>query len=184
MRDVKLAALAALVGLGIAAASAASPSDGANQPAEFLERLSGEWTVVSKAVPGPGMEPVRLESRAEARLLGGKWLVEESRGTAAMGGDFTSIFTLGYDPARERFVGTFISSMQRHLWSYTGSLETSGDVLVLETEGPILGNPQKTTRYREYIENKDADRKVIRSMILGPDGEWFEFSHAEYQRTD
>jgi len=170
------------------AAAAAGPggaeSGSAPDPVDFLERMSGEWTVVARTIPGPGKEPVLTESREVARLLGGKWLVAESAVKAPDGGVVTSILTLGYDESDERFVGTWISSRQSHLWKYTGSLDDSGTTLTLEAEGPILGDPTKTTRYRDVIEIEDGDHRVTRSLILGPDGEWFEFARAEYRRSE
>lgn len=172
---------AALVMVAGATTTGEPPSRPSDDAAAFLQQLAGEWSVVAEATLGPGQEPIRRESREVGRLLEGRWLVAESSGAV---GDrsFTSILTLGYDPAEERFVGTWISSMQSHLWSYTGTLDDSGTVLTLQTEGPILGDPTTTAQYRESIEIHDADHKVMRSWILGPDGEWFEFSRAEYRR--
>jgi hypothetical protein len=169
-------ALALAGTVGPAAGSAQAP-----QPAAFLEQLTGEWTVVSEAKLGPGQAPVRTESREVARMIGGTWLVAESTGIAR-GAPFTSILTLGYDPAEARFVGTWISGRQTHMWSYSGSLDASGTSLTLDTEGPVMGNPERTATYREIIELEGPDRKVMRSMIFGPDGEWFEFQRAEYHR--
>lgn len=70
------------------------------------------------------------------------------------------------------------------MWQYTGALDHFGTVLTLETEGPIMGDPTRTAQYPEIIEVEDADHKVMRSLILGPDGEWFEFSRAEYRRNE
>jgi hypothetical protein len=177
----------ATIGVVLAMAGVASvagdprglPSEG---PADFLQRLAGEWSVVSEATLGPGQEPIRTESREVARLLGGRWLVAEGTGTSALGTAMTSIFTLGYDTAREGFVATWIDSMQTHLWWYTGQLGDTGTALTLETEGPIMGDATRTTSYRVVIESVEADHKVMRSLILGPNGEWFEFARAEYQR--
>lgn len=174
--------VAAVAILGVVAPAAGPQDRPSAEPTAFLERLTGEWSVVAEVTLGPGQEPVRTESRAVARLLGGKWLVVESTGTAPGGQPVTSILTLGYDPGEERFVGTWISSMQTHLWRYTGELDDSGTALTLDTEGPIMGDPTTTARYREIIEIEDADGHVVRSMILGPDGEWFEFARAEYRR--
>lgn len=173
-------ALGSVVGIGLIAEPGSAQSV---QPTGFLEALTGEWSVVSEAVLGPGQEPVRTESREVARMIGGTWLVAESSGTVR-GTPFTSILTLGWNPAQERFVGTWISGRQTHMWTYAGTLDASGSSLTLETEGPVMGNPEKTTKYREVIEVEARDRKVMRSMILGPDGEWFEFQRAEYHRTD
>lgn len=62
--------------------------------------------------------------------------------------------------------------------------DDAGTALTLETEGPVLGDPQTTARYREVIEIRDDDRKLMHSMTLGPDGEWFEFALAEYRRIE
>lgn len=184
MSFAKTAVLAALVTLGAATTAGETPGDPSVDPTDFLRRLAGEWSVVAEAFPGPGQEPVRTESREVARMLGGTWLVAESTGSAADGDSTTSILTLGYDAHEERFVGTFISSRQTHLWSYVGELDDSGTTLTLETEGPILGDPTRTTRYRDVIEIIDDDHRVMRSMILGPDGEWFRFARAEYRRIE
>jgi hypothetical protein len=167
--------------------SIAVPSEGAwarqvEDPGLVLESLAGEWSVVAEATLGPGQEPVRTESRVVARRIGA-WLVAESTGAAPGGQSVTSIRTLGYDPADERFVGTWISSMQTHLWRYAGALDAAGASITLETEGPIMGEPTTSARYREIIEIQDADHHVIRSLIFGPDGEWFEFARAEHRRV-
>ncbi|MFW6085501.1 MAG: DUF1579 family protein, partial [Gemmatimonadota bacterium] len=149
----------------------------------FLERLTGEWSVATETILGPGREPIHSEGRAAARRLGA-WLVTESEGTTPDGRPVTSLFTLGYDTAEERFRATWISSLQAHLWEYTGELDESGTVLTLETEGPILGDPTTSTEYRWIVEADGGDGYVVRSMILGPDGDWFEFARAEYRRTE
>ncbi len=149
----------------------------------FLERLTGTWSVETETILGPGRDPVHSEGRAAARRLGA-WLVTETEGRTPDGRPVTSIFTLGYDTAEERFRATWISSMQAHLWTYTGELDESGTVLTLETEGPILGDPSTSTDYREIIEAEGDDQYTVRSMIRGPDGEWFEFARAEYRRGE
>lgn len=182
MAVVKATMVAVLAMVGAGAPAGEAPGDQAPETVAFLERMVGRWSVTAEATLGPGLEPVRTESRVEARLLGGRWLVAESTGTAPGGQQVTSILTLGHDPLGKGVVGTWISSMQAHLWSYTGVLDASGTALTLDTEGPIHGDPTTTARYREIIEIEDADHFRIRSMILGPDKEWFEFSRAEYRR--
>jgi hypothetical protein len=167
--------------IGGTGSAAGQGSGQALEPVEFLAALVGEWSVISEATLGPGKETVRYESREVARMIGGKWLVAESTGVAG-GAPFTSILTLGYDPFEERFVGTWISGRQTHMWSYTGTFDASASSVTLETEGPVMGNPEKTARYREVIGIESSSKKVMRSMILGPNGEWFEFQRAEYRR--
>lgn len=155
----------------------------AAEPGDWLEPMAGEWFASAEAVPGPGQEPVRIESRATARLLGGKWLVTESNGTAG-GHPFTWIFTLGYDAYDGHFVATWVDGRQTHLWRYTGTLDEDRTELVLETEGPIMGNPETSAKYRVVIETRDDDHWIMRTMILGPDDEWFEFARTDYRRAE
>lgn len=178
---------AGVIGRTVIAAACLAPIGGtaygqSDDATAFLERMAGEWSVASEATLGPGQEPIPTDIDVNARLIGGTWMVAEGSGTAA-GRSFTWIFTLGYNPAEAQFVGTWIDSNQTYLWTYSGTLDDSG-TLTLETEGPIMGNPSTTTQYREIIEVEDTDHHVMRSLILGPDGEWFEFARAEYRRVE
>ena len=40
-----------------------------------------------------------------------------------------------------------------------------------------------TARYRDIIELIGADRRLLRSCVLGDDGLWTEFMRAEYRRV-
>lgn len=182
MNLISTGILGTLVLCGAAAADPGGNADSDN-PGAWLEPMVGEWSVSVEAVPGPGQEPVRAEAHAVARLLGGKWLVTESSGTAA-GSSFTWILTLGYDAYDKHFVGTWLDSRQTHLWRYSGTLEEDRTRLVLETEGPIMGNPETSAAYRVVIEIRDDDHWTMHSMILGPDDEWFEFSRIDFRRAE
>jgi hypothetical protein len=173
-------ALAAAV---LFAACAGGPAAAqAPDPVAFLEAMVGEWSIVAEGIPGPGLDPVRTESREVARLLDRQWLVAEASAATPGGRPYTAIWTLGWNPHEERVVATWIASIQTHLWRFTGSLNESGTVLTLETEGPVMGGSGNTTLYRERIELLDGNRRETRSFILGPDGEWFEFARARYTR--
>lgn len=180
---VSATTLAALLLAGAAAAQAGPPgATAATDPGEFLQRLAGEWTVVTEARLAPGRDPVRREGRESARMVGG-WLVAE--GTGEVGGrSMTSILTVGFSAHEDRFVATYIDSMQAHLWQYTGTLDAAGTALTLETEGPVMGDPLHRARYRVVLEADGSGGRGMRSLILGPDGEWFEFGRTEYRRGD
>ncbi len=63
------------------------------------------------------------------RSLGGLWVLCEGRCEMPGGGAGTTVMTLGFDPARGLFVGTFIASMMTHLWLYEGGLDPELTVL-------------------------------------------------------
>jgi hypothetical protein len=105
----------------------------------------------------------------------------ESSGTSPDGGTETSIMTLGYDPARGRFTGTFISSMMAHLWIYDGALE--GEVLSLDAEGPSYTGEPGMAKYRDTIELRGDRHRVHTSSYQRADGGWHQFMTTHYHRT-
>jgi hypothetical protein len=96
-------------------------------------------------------------------------------------GPMKSVMTLGFDPAKGRFVGTFIATGMTHLWTYSGSLDDAGKVLALDAEGPSFTGPG-TSKYVDSIELVDDDHRIMTSRILMEDGNWVQFMTARYTR--
>ncbi len=92
------------------------------------------------------------------------------------------LVTLGYDPEEKKYVGTFVGSMMTYIFSYVGTLDATGRILTLDTEGPDMANPAKTAKYQDVIEVKSDDYRVLRSRMLGGDGNWHEIMAAHYRR--
>jgi hypothetical protein len=148
---------------------------------QWLERLAGDWTFEMEA-EGPAGEPPVRDSGAEfVRSLDGVWVMGESQARAPDGGEATSILTLGFDPAKGRFRGTFVSSMMTHLWIYDGELDAAGSVLTLDTEGPGYTG-EGTAQYRDTIELRDDDHRVHTSSYQQADGSWHRFMTVSYRR--
>jgi len=91
--------------------------------------------------------------------------------------------TLGYDPQKKRYVGTFIGSMMTHLWVYDGALDAAERVLTLDAEGPSMAAEGKMAKYQDVIELKSDDHRMLTSHVLGDDGTWHQFMTANYRRT-
>ncbi|MEW5926194.1 MAG: DUF1579 domain-containing protein [Gemmatimonadota bacterium] len=149
----------------------------------WLERMVGEWTFESESVMEPGGPPVKYAGTENVRSLDGVWVVCEGRGAMPGGDASTSIMTLGYDPERERFVGTFVGSMMTHLWIYDGELDAAGEVLTLEAEGPGFTDQTRMAKYRDRIEFRSADQRVMTSSYQDDAGEWHEFMTTRYRRA-
>jgi hypothetical protein len=98
------------------------------------------------------------------------------------GGVSTTLATLGYDPQKQRYVGTFIGSMMTHLWVYDGTLDAAGRVLTLDTEGPDFSAEGKMAKYKDVIEFKSDDHRELTSHMLGDDGQWHGFMTGHYRR--
>jgi len=149
---------------------------------QWLQKLVGEWTFEGEATMESGKPPERFTGTESVRSLGGLWILAEGQGEMPGGGPATTIMTLGYDPKKERFVGTFIGSMMTHLWLYDGGLDAAEKVLTLNTEGPDMSAEGKMTRSKDVIEFKSDDHRVLTSYMLGDDGKWREVMRAHYRR--
>ena len=163
--------------------ASAHPATAQETPGAFFESMVGTWIVDTEAIPGPGEDPIRGESREVARLLGDQWLVAEGNATMPDGRLYESMWILGWDPHLEQVVGTWVVSIQKRKWDFTGRFDASGQVLTLETEGPFMGDPSTLTQYREILEVVDEDHRTLRSLILVPDEDWFEFARSDYRRV-
>jgi hypothetical protein len=152
------------------------------QEHEWLHQLIGDWVFEGECVAGPDQPPSKSTGTESVRSLGGLWVLCEGQGEMPGGGMASTIITLGYDPRRLRFVGTFIGSMFTHLWLYEGTLDRAGKVLTLDTEGPSFTVEGQLARYQDIFEIHDKDHRTLSSRVLGDDGTWTHFMTAHYRR--
>ena len=150
---------------------------------EWLQQLVGKWTMEAEALAGPDQPSFKSTGTESVRSLGGLWVLCEGRGEMPGGGIANSLMTLGYDPQKKRYVGTWIGSMMTHLWVYDGEVDATGKVLTLSAEGPNFADEGKMARYRDVIEIVGSDHRTLTSHQLGDDGKWRQFMTAHYRRT-
>ena len=142
----------------------------------FLERMVGVWEVTSPDMSGS-------ETWVEiCRSLQGIWFVAEGSGNMPGGGPATTVLTLGYDPAKGKYVGSWIGSMMNHMWVYEGDLSDDGATLTLYTTGPDMVEAGKLCDYREQIIFTDNDHRIFNSSAKQADGSWKQFMQAHYAR--
>jgi hypothetical protein len=70
-----------------------------------------------------------------------------------------------------------------YLWIYDGEMDANERVLTLNAEGPAMSGEGKMAKYRDVIEFKSDEHRVLTSHILGDDGLWHQFMTAHYRRT-
>jgi hypothetical protein len=149
---------------------------------KLLEQFAGEWTGECQ-IEMPGQEPITCTAAETTRMMGGLWLVATGKGEMPDGQTGESMITLGYDPKKKSYVGTFVCSVQDYMWEYTGKFDASGKKLILSTEGPSMLDPTKTAKYEEVLETVDANHKTFTSSIQLPDGKWQELVKMTYTRV-
>ncbi len=149
---------------------------------EWLQKLVGDWTSEMDAMMGPDKPMETCKGTEHVRSIGGLWTMGEGTGQMPDGGAAITFMTLGYDPAKGKFVGTFIGSMMTNMWLYEGTLDASGKVLTLDTEGPSFAGDGTMAKYKDVIEFKSNDHRTLTSQVQGADGKWTQFMTATYRR--
>ena len=97
---------------------------------EWLHQLLGNWKVHHDCEMPDGTKST-TEGTMNCRSLGGMWLICESMGESPEGEAWSSLMTLGFDPTKGHYVGTFVGSMMANIWEYEGELDASGKRLPL-----------------------------------------------------
>jgi hypothetical protein len=149
---------------------------------QWLHKLVGDWTFEHECPAGPDKPAQKSSGTESVRSLGGLWVLCEGQGKMPDGKPANMLMTLGYDPGKRRFVGTWVGSMMTHLWVYDGELDSAGKVLTLNAEGPDFVREGKTAKYQDIIEFKSDDHRTLTSRTLGEDGKWTQFMTANYRR--
>lgn len=151
---------------------------------QWLKQFVGEWDVKSEMKFAPDQPAIQGEGTESVRAVGEFWILSELKGEMPGGGAMMSAFmTVGFDPEKNIFVGSWIDSVHPIFWNYTGSLDSTGKILTLEADGPNLLAPGTTAKYRDVTEFKSKDERVLTSSMQGPDGKWQTFMTATYTRS-
>jgi len=149
----------------------------------WLQQLVGEWRFEGEADMGPGQPAMKHAGQQTGRSLGELWVLCESQGSMPDGSPAHMLITLGDDPQKKAFVGTFVGSMMTHLWHYTGSLDAADKVLTLDTEGPSFSGDGTLVRYQDIITLQGPDAYELASQVIQADGSWKRFMTASYRRA-
>ena len=152
----------------------------AHENHKWLKQFTGDWTFESNAEEGPDQPARKFTGEESVKTIGDLWIVAEGRGEMPDGQTGRMMMTLGFDPQQDCFVGSWVGSMMMNLWIYRGSLDPERRILTLDTEGP--GMSGGTARYQDIHEIVSPDHRILRSQMLGEDGQWTKFNEAHYYR--
>lgn len=148
----------------------------------WLTQLIGDWTYEHE-VPAHEGEPARTLRGVETfRAIGPLWVQGEASGPMPDGRPSSSLMTLGYDPGRHRFIGTWVGSMMPTLWIYDGELDDTGRKLQLYSEGPRMDGAAGTTSYKDVVELVSDTHRTLTGHTRDGDGTWRPFMTVAYHR--
>lgn len=150
---------------------------------EWLKGFAGEWVFEGECNTGPGQPLMKASGKESARMIGDLWVVGEGSGEMPGGGTMTSLMTIGFDPVKGKFVGSWVGSPTASMFLYEGELEADGKTLPLHCEGPSMADPTKTAHYKDVVVLNEDGTRELRSHMKGDDGQWVHFMTARYRRV-
>lgn len=153
----------------------------------WLTTLVGSWAFKGTGDAGPDQPPHEFSGKEFVRSMGGLWIVCEGTCPMPDGSEGDTLMTLGYDPVKGKFVGSWAGSMMAFMFRYEGQLDDAGKVLTLDSMGPSFAPdaaPGTMAHYQDIIEQVSDTHRVLRSRMVHDDGSHTEFMEAHYHRTD
>lgn len=148
---------------------------------QWLQQFVGEWESEGEINMEPGKPPMKCTGTETARALGEFWVVSDIKGTF-MDQPMSGIFTIGYDPEKKKFVGSWIDSMSSYMWKYKGTLNSASNMLTLESEGPCPMAGGEIRKVKEVMEVKSKDHRVMTSSVEVEDGKWTKMATMHIRR--
>lgn len=148
---------------------------------EWLQQFVGEWESTSEATTGPGQPTQTCTGTMKAKMLGGFWLIGEVESNMP-GMKIQAVQTIGYDPEKKKYIGSWVDSAFNHQWKYEGSVDETGKILTLQAEGPSFAEPGKTAQFRDIYEFKSKDHIVATSQMQ-IEGVWVTFMTGQVTRS-
>jgi hypothetical protein len=159
-----LSALA--LALSLTAPLALAQMPGMPQPGpehELLKKDVGTWDATVEMTMGGA--PMISKGTDTVSMIGGFWQVDDFK-AEMMGQPFEGRGATGYDPAKKKYVGTWVDSMTPGYYTVEGTYDAATKTLTATMEGPDpSGAVVKTKQKTEW---KDADTRVF--TMYGPDG--------------
>lgn len=148
---------------------------------DWLKQFVGEWESEGEGTMGPGQPAMQCKGTMSTRMLGGFWMISDIKGDM-MGAPVQAVHTVGYDTQAKKYIGTWVDSVMNHMWTYSGSVDSSGKILTLEADGPDMTKPGKMAKYRDVYEFKSKDHFTMSSQMFGEDGKWHQFMTSNVHR--
>ena len=168
--------------LGLALPADAQEPTGGKPTIEHirLARAVGTWDATMKTyVRGPDAEPLVSQGTEVAKLIpGGLWLQTEYHGKLGQM-PFHAVSLIGYNPEKEKYVGTWVDSMSPALLVMEGDFDTKTKSLTMNAKGTeqATGKPyeakmtsiftEKETRlYMMFVKNERTKGQFVKFVEI------------------
>jgi len=148
---------------------------------EILDRDAGSWDATVEIMVPNAPPAVSKGTETNAWGPGGLWLITDFK-SEMMGQPFQGHGVTGYDPAKKKYVGTWVDSMTSSLSISESTYDKATSSMVGWSEAPDLtGKMVRTTGVTEY---KDPDTRIFTMSAPGPDGKHNPTMRITYKRRN
>lgn len=138
----------------------------------------GTWDAVVEMMDEQG-KPQTEKGVSEITAIGGFWMVDDFK--SSMGGaPFHGHGTTGYDPAKGKYVGTWVDSWSTSIMTVEGTYDAAKKTLTMSGMGQ--GMDGKPAMHRMVWTEKDANTRVFEMFLPGPDGKEMKVMTITYTR--
>ncbi|HZN41296.1 MAG TPA: DUF1579 domain-containing protein [Planctomycetota bacterium] len=153
----------------------------APKPAPEHQKLTasvGTWDAVVEMMGEDG-KPQTNKAVSEITAIGGLWVIDDFKGSMG-GADFHGHGTTGYDPAKGKYIGTWIDSWSTSIMTLEGTYDAAKKALTMSGTGP--GMDGKPVLHHMVTTEKDANTRVFEMFVPGPDGKAMKIMTITYTR--
>ena len=110
---------------------------------EMLKKDVGTWDATVEMFMAPGAPPAVSKGTETVTMMGGFWQLTEFK-SEMMGQPFEGRGAMGYDPAKKKFVGTWVDTMAPAYYTVEGTYDAATKTLTA-----IDGRPRPDRRRHE-----------------------------------
>lgn len=172
----------AVVGFGgVARAQEAYPGSKPLKEHEVLKHDAGTWDGAIKIYSDPNADPIQSKGVETNELLpGGLWVISRFDGDFA-GQPFQGRGQTGYDPAKKKYVMSWVDSMVPTMTLMEGTYDEAKHTMTFL--GDMPGPDGKPTKTKIVSTFKGKDEKAFEMSVANPAGEgWVKMMEISYKR--
>lgn len=144
----------------------------------LLARRAGKWKAVQRTMMDPSQPPVVAQATEVGELICNGLFLRSDYTAKDSTGEFFGSGLLGYDPAKQKYVGIWVDNFGAAMHPYEGTCAGNKCTYTMETSEPG-GKPVTMTMVHEMID--DNHSKFFMTMP-GPDGRPMTTMEIEYTR--
>ena len=147
---------------------------------EMFKEMAGTWDAVMKFTDPTSGKEIEAKGVETVSLVGGFWAVFDIKFADMMGMAWHGHGTIGYDPMKKKYVGSFAHSAAPFMSIGEGTADAGGKTLTMTWDG--IGHSGKPEKMREIFERTDKDNAKMTMHAPGPDGKEMVMFTTTYKR--